>query len=368
MKIIHCADIHLDSPFTAFDPVEAQKRRTALRSAFSSLLLYAKSNKTELFLISGDLFDDESVTKDTSVMLCREMASLPDCRFVISPGNHDPYTHTSLYKLTDWPENVYIFDSEDIKSFDFPEINTTVYGYAFTSDTYSKNPLENFSVLDKSRINIMCAHCDFGVKTSNYAPVTKEDILKSGLEYFAMGHIHKSTKILSTGSTYYAYSGCLQGRSFDETGHKGAIVGDISKESVNLKHTRFSGKHFENFECDVTGHYDFEESLEKIKKDISVFDTDTILRITLSGVTGTMYFPSIERLKSECPFISYIELCDNTLGLLDAQKLKEDKTIVGEFYRAIESKLTGDDENEKKVASLALKYALMALNSVEVKL
>ena len=47
--------------------------------------------------MAGDLFDDDCVTKDTIAMLCKEMESLPDCNFVITPSNHDPYTEKSAY-------------------------------------------------------------------------------------------------------------------------------------------------------------------------------------------------------------------------------------------------------------------------------
>lgn len=368
MKMIHCADIHLDAPFSAFDPVEAQKRRSALRSVFSSLTLYAKTNNVQLCLIAGDLFDDESVTKDTLMLLTKEMASADQCRFVIAPGNHDPYSNSSPYKLVKWPDNVYIFDSEKVKSFDFPEINTTVYGYAFTSETYSSNPFENFSVKDKSRVNIMCAHCDLGVSGSTYAPVTAHDFEISGLDYVAMGHIHKATEILSAGNTIYAYSGCLQGRSFDETGHKGAIVGEITKEQKNLKHIRFSSKHYECVECDVSGMQTFDEALEKISQICRSYDTDTMLRIILTGVTGTMFLADVKAVAEVCTNVGYIELKDKTLALLDAEKLSQDKTLAGEFYRKLEPQLKSDDPEQVHIASMALKYGLMALGGMEITL
>lgn len=71
MKFLHCADIHLDSPFSLALPADAGKRRTELRSDFSSAVLYAKTEGCKLFLIAGDLFDDDFVTKDT--MKCLSM-------------------------------------------------------------------------------------------------------------------------------------------------------------------------------------------------------------------------------------------------------------------------------------------------------
>ena len=58
---------------------------------------------------------------------------------------------------------------------------------------------------------------------------------------------------------------------------------------------------------------------------------------------------------------SYIELCDNTLPLFDAEKLREDKTVIGAFYRSLEDKLESDDPKIRKTAFLALKYGLAAL-------
>lgn len=42
MKFIHCADIHLDSPFTLMSASDAVSRRSQLRSDFSSAVLYCK--------------------------------------------------------------------------------------------------------------------------------------------------------------------------------------------------------------------------------------------------------------------------------------------------------------------------------------
>ena len=53
VKVLHCADIHLDSPFVLFSPRESEKRRNELRAAFTSALLYAREMKVDLFIISG---------------------------------------------------------------------------------------------------------------------------------------------------------------------------------------------------------------------------------------------------------------------------------------------------------------------------
>ena len=368
MKIIHCADIHLDSPFTVSDPAEAEKRRTSLRSAFSSLVLYAKTSGCELFIISGDLFDDESITKDTSLMLCKEMSSISGCRFVIAPGNHDPYTQSSPYKLIKWPDNVYIFTKPTLEFFDFPEINTRVYGYAFTGDTMTQDPLTGFCAEDKSKINILAAHCDLDKTLSYYAPVTKYDLAECGCEYAALGHIHTGTPVEKTGGTLYAYSGCIEGRDFGETGYKGAIVGEVSKSAAELRHVRFSAKRYEKTECDVSGASCLSDCAQTISEKCASYGEDTLLRIVLTGITSTSFFADNEQIRKIVTRPCYVEIKDDTLAMLDAKNLKEDKSLAGEFFRSLEPKLLSQDPEEKKTASLALKYGLRAINKMEIKL
>ncbi len=368
MKFIHCADIHLDSPFTSLDAASSEKRRLSLRSAFASLMLSAKTSGCELFVISGDLFDDECITKDTSLEIKRHMEAMPSCRFVIAPGNHDPYNASSPYALIEWPENVYIFKSPEITSFDFPEINTTVYGYAFTSDTFMTDVMSGFRVNDESRINILAAHCDLDVQGSYYCNITKTQLCDSGLDYAALGHIHKGTDILCAGSTYYAYSGCLEGRSFNETGIKGAICGEIEKGNVSLRRVRFCSKRYEKAECDVTGAVSFADSADKIIKACSDFGDDTMLRLTFSGITSEDFFADSDSVKRILPQLCYVEVCDETVPLLNNTALREDKTLAGEFYRCLEEKLLSEDEDTRKTAYNALKYGLRAINGMEIKI
>ena len=90
MKLIHCADLHLDSPMESNLPVEkARERRTEILATFSKLVSHADENGADAILIAGDLFDSGFVTKETTELLVSLFSSVPSCRFVIVPGNHD---------------------------------------------------------------------------------------------------------------------------------------------------------------------------------------------------------------------------------------------------------------------------------------
>ena len=140
-RILHIGDIHLDSPFSLFDVEKSQARRRELRGTFSSIMMYAKMKKADLVIIAGDLFDSEFVTRETMSLIVSQFASLPSCRFVITPGNHDPATAKSAYLKTKFPENVYVFNSESVERIAFDDIGVDVYGFAYTEEKYEQDPL-----------------------------------------------------------------------------------------------------------------------------------------------------------------------------------------------------------------------------------
>lgn len=361
MKFIHSADIHLDSPFTLASPAEARARRTELRAAFSSAVLFAKTEGCELFLIAGDLFDDNFVTKDTVEHVYREIAGFPACQFVIAPGNHDYYYPKSPYALTSAPSNLHIFTASELSYIDLADTNVRVYGYAFTADTMTDSPLAGFEVHDRSKINILIAHGDVASSASLYCPLRESELEKSGFDYVALGHIHKTSGVKYAGRTAYAYPGCLEGRGFDETGYKGALYGEIGKDSLSVKPIRFSKRRYEIACVDVTAAATLTGAADKILEACAGYGEDTALRLILEGVTAPSFSAEETVLRSLLPKPYYLEVQDKTLPLYRSELLGADGTLVGEFYRKLEDKLASDDEKIRTTAQTALKYGLKAL-------
>lgn len=368
MKFIHCADLHLDTPFTLSSPAESQRRRTELRSDFASLVLLAKSENCRMFFISGDLFDDKTVTKDTFELLYRETSMFPECRFFISPGNHDPYYEKSPYMLMDMPDNVHVFSSDKLEYVDVPEENVRVYGCAFTSDTKTSSPLSGFSVENTNLVNILVMHGDVCSGISNYCPIAERDIAASGFDYAALGHIHKASGLKYAGKVPYAYPGCLEGRGFDETGYKGALVGDISKERLEIKSVKISKRRYEIAECDVTGASDIASAADKILSCAGGYGEDTALRLILNGVTFPEFSADSAELRKLLPKPFILEIKDRTLPLYNAEYLKKDGTVIGEFYRRLEPTLSDGSPEERRIASAALKLGLQALYGRELQI
>ncbi|MBE6643631.1 MAG: DNA repair exonuclease [Ruminococcaceae bacterium] len=372
VKILHCADIHLDAPFVCGDKMKSELRRNELFATFSSMINYVKLNGIDLVLISGDLFESENVTRDTSALLVRAFADNPSCRFVISPGNHDPYTTDSVYAKVKFPPNVYIFNSPVLSGLSFDDINVDVYGYAFTSSEMEINPFKGMGPARPGRVNLLCAHGELTQSGKGVCPIDIDDIRKSGFDYVALGHIHSGSEVMKAGDTFYAYSGCLEGRDFGECGIKGAIYCELEKDRCelisNFKKIRFCKRRYEIERVNVSGAQNISDVLPAVKERIEEkeYGRDTLLRVILEGDVSPELVISKSAFTSLEDGLFYLETVNRTRPFYDIGKLANDPTVRGAFYEELKPMLESEDEKERELAYSALKYGLSALGGNNV--
>ncbi len=370
LKIFHCADLHLDSPFSGLDVAHSEAARRALRGTFTSMMLYARTNKFDIVLLSGDLFDDGYAGDETVSIMMSEFESAPDIKFVISPGNHDPYTASGVYASKKFPENVYVFTEDKLSRFSFDDIGVDVYGWAFTSDTLESSPIIGTSVRDSDRINLLCAHCDTASPISKYCPVSESDIAAFGCDYAAFGHIHRRSEPKLSGKCTWAYSGCPSGRSFDEPGVGGAYLVEISldgERSVNWSFRPFSHCRYESEILNVSGARSQDELYSAIRDMIAEkkYDKETALRVTLEGATAA-FESDIDALEKSFDGLFYIDIRDNTLPIYDSEYLEKDMTLRGELYRTLLPQMTSGTPSERRIAAMALRLGLAALSGADI--
>lgn len=132
VKILHCSDIHFDTPFKELPKEIGTMRRAELRESFSKIMNRGIDEKVDLVLLAGDLFDNDTIEKSTLTFIKDQMDKLKkhNIRVFISAGNHDPYNKKSFYNMVNLGENVHIFKDE-IERIEIPELNTVVYGASF---------------------------------------------------------------------------------------------------------------------------------------------------------------------------------------------------------------------------------------------
>lgn len=372
-RIIHTADLHLDSPFSLFDANKAMARKAELRGTFSNIIAIAKNDNANMVIISGDLFDSEFVTKETIEFMNSQFSSVPFCKFVIAPGNHDCFSDKSAYAKSVFPKNVLIFNRPELQFFTFPDINVCVYGWAFVKEDMEKNPLVHSINTNPDYINILAVHADTTSSSSKYCPINEDDIARSNCTYAALGHIHEGTEVRKAGNTYYAYSGCPEGRSFDECGKKGVISIDFEKNNFGrwvptFSYKRVCKRRYEKFNLDITAIGSKEEVLAKIKHEMAKqsLGSDTLLRVVFTGTVDQNVSEAAKKITAEELGTYYLEIKDRTIPLIDEEELLKDITLRGALYRELLPKIKSSDPEESESAKQALIYGLAALSGSDV--
>ena len=72
LSLIHCSDVHLDTPMTLSEFRRQDASFAEVRAVFSSMMQYIRTNHIPLLLIAGDLFNNALVSKETVSFLKRE--------------------------------------------------------------------------------------------------------------------------------------------------------------------------------------------------------------------------------------------------------------------------------------------------------
>ncbi len=345
LKIIHCADIHFDSAMSGIkDQSKLNIRREDMKETFKKII--SLSVDADLLLISGDLFDAKNVSNKTLAFLRDEFLKIPDVKVFIVAGNHDYLSETSLYKSFDFGKNVHIFGTEmECVSQD----TCDVYGISFKTANDEREMLKGFCVKNPDKINICLMHGN--LSGADYNPIKITDIEKSGLDYLALGHIHKATSIERAGKTYYAYCGCPEGRGNDETGEKGVYKIEISKGSiVNSQFVPVSTRMYFDEEIDVSGVSSYSEIIKKINE--KYMGDKHIYRFTLKGNCNFSIDTEVIKEKIQSFLVT---VRDNTVPCVDLEKMSGDFSLKGLFARyALENKesITEDEFNDAIKAGL----------------
>lgn len=373
VKILHCSDIHFDTPFKELPKEVGSMRRAELRESFSKIVNKGIDEKVQLVLLAGDLFDNDTVEKSTLIFIKDQMDKLQknNIKVFISAGNHDPYNKKSFYNMINWGDNVHIFNDE-IERVEIPELNTVIYGASFSNKYIKESQIKYFTPKeeDKNLIKIMMLHGDLGnSEIGEYNPLLFKEIEASKMDYIALGHIHKFSGIKRIGSTHYAYSGCPEGRGFDETGVKGVIIGEVSLGVTDLKFIKINKREYFINEIDISSCGSNEEIIEKI---VVNFEKDlrekNLFKIILKGSLEEHFKIDVELLENLIrDQFFYCKIEDLTRIKLDIDELSNEYSIKGIFCSLIKEALDTEEEDEE-ILDIAFRVGMESILSGEVRI
>lgn len=339
MKFVHIADMHFDIPFTLLSNKAdlGEIRRVDQRQVFKKVIEYIKTENIPFLFISGDLYEHEYIRESTINYINNLFKEIPNTKIYITPGNHDPYLKNSYYNKFNWNENVYIFNSQ-IEKIELEECN--IYGFGFDDFYCYDSKIEQIELDNKEKINILIAHgsLDGGYdEIKNYNTMSSRKIKDIGFDYIALGHIHKCN--LSQENKNIIYPGSTISMGFDELGQHGMIVGEIKKDSIEIKFIQLDPKEFKEENLDITNINTEEELVEKIKE-INI-EENILYKIILIGKRN--FEIDIYKIYKMIEIKNIIKIKDNTKLNYDLKEIANDYTLKGLFAQEILKEMENKD-------------------------
>lgn len=352
LKILHSADWHLDAPFTGFSEQQRQFLKKEQRKIPEKITDLCLREDCDMMLLAGDLFDGEP-SRETVELVKKELirCGVP---VLIAPGNHDFCGAESLWQEEVWPENVFVFTG-DLESVTIQGLNCRIYGAAFRSMDCPPL-LEDFQAQGEEAYRLAVLHGDPLQRNSPYNPITNAQVRASGLDYLALGHIHKAGAFRS-GKTMCAWPGCPMGRGWDETGDKGVCIVNVDQETtvraVSLQTVRF-------FDLTVDVDDGAEAAMEAV---LPAASGDDFYRITLTG-SGEVDIRQLQKKFSSFP---NLELRNKTEAPVEVWADTDKDTLEGIYFGLLRKALTEHPEQSEEIR-LAAEISRKLLGGREVRL
>ena len=373
LRFIHAADLHLDAAFKGIASDAPASVRTTLQratfTAFHRLVELGCRLRPDFLVLAGDIYNQEDGSLKAQLTLRDGCMRLREAgvRVFIAHGNHDPYSSRAA-SIT-LPDNVTVFGTDAVDVVEVPRNNdlvAVVHGISHATARERKSLARKFSRTLHDTVQIGVLHCTLDAVASAdiYAPATLKELSATGLDYWALGHIHEPQQVCRT--PLVVYPGSAQGLHINEQGLHGCMIVEGDRHTLQAELFPLASVVWKKVEVDITGHETaerlddalFAAADNALAESLEACDTagkpwgitpaapeGMVLRITLTGrgpldtllrAPGTLT-DLLERLREslavQSPFIwiKDIELACRPDADMDAQRRRPD--LLGETLR-----------------------------------
>ncbi len=351
MKIIHCADLHLDSKMeTNFSPEQAKGRRYEILATFERMVSYASDHQVEVIIISGDMFDTpQSQQKTIKNRVMDTISENDQIDFIYLQGNHDRDYY--FKKLDPRPSNLKLFTT-----------NWSAYRYGnvvIAGREFSNNQSGDFYqelLLDENDFNIVMLHGQIvSYQADNKAEtINLEQLKNKDIDYLALGHIHEARCDKLDYRGVWCYPGCLEGRGFDECGTKGFYLLDIQGNSSTREFVSLAKRTFHEVTVDISKALDAREIAKLVERQLEGILAEDIVKVIITGTVDEETELDWDYLEHKIANRFYFaKLADLTEVKIDYTKYAQDISFKGEFIRTVAA-LDLNDEDKNRIIMMGI--------------
>jgi DNA repair protein SbcD/Mre11 len=238
-KILHAADIHLDSPLhrlESYPGAPVSEIRSATRRALTNMIDLAINQQVDLVVIAGDLYDGDWNEFSTGLHFVNEATRLirEGIPLVVVRGNHDAQSvmTVSLPLPCNADGSSIMMDHDAVDQRIFEKLGIVVHGRSFPTKAVFDDLSLLYPAPIRSMFNLGLLHTSLTGADGhdNYSPCKPEQLRDKGYDYWALGHIHDRRECHQAGEAPIVFSGNIQGRNIREVGAKGCVVISINDD------------------------------------------------------------------------------------------------------------------------------------------
>lgn len=241
LRVLHTADIHLDSDGYG-NAADQAAHRERERRIFRRIVECALTERVDLLLIAGDLFDHNRASDETVQFVRTELGRLRQ-PVIILPGNHDCLRTNAIYDRHDFTSgasHVHVIRTLDGESVELPDLGAVVWGRAMEEHEPGFSPLAGIPSRDDRRWCIAMGHgffYDERQRPDRSSPIFAEEIRDAGWDYFALGHHHSRTDV-TQGHVAAHYAGAP---TMESEGREGTVlrIDFSSEDGIRVEPRRF---------------------------------------------------------------------------------------------------------------------------------
>lgn len=235
---VHAADLHLGA---AFQGVSATDERVgaalaqATYDAFTRVVDVCLESQADFLVISGDAYNSADKSYAAQRAFHREVLRLSDAGISVFmvQGNHDPARGWSAG--LEMPDSVHVFPTGRTERVEYVrdgEVVAAIYGRSFATASELNGFAHEYrrDATDPIAIGVLHANVGGDPDYDPYAPATLDELRTGGMDYWALGHIHKHQVLAK--DPWIVYAGSPQGLNPKETGVHGCMVVEIGRAGV----------------------------------------------------------------------------------------------------------------------------------------
>ena len=360
-RFLQTSDLHLDWLFEKFPPEKRKKRREELLDTYDQIIELAIKEKVEAVLIAGDLFHSPTPNYTTLAHVEKGFIQLKNAgiKVLIIPGNHDLYKEGSCYRYYTFPDNVYIFGSEEFTAYQVKE-DVTVYGLPYHEKWAGERALLTLKLAEHSGVHVGMIHGTYKgvpVGEEEYSPVVPGDINRSGLNHLAMGHYH-NYRDCSQRRTTACYAGSPARLSFNNLEDRIVLIVETAPD----KKTVWEQKVLPSRPYRMEEYNLSEKSFGQILAELSNrVNAEECLKLVFKGIIEEDQLCEMEAMEANLQKKCFYVEVDDQLMIMPAES--EPDTVKGLFVKKMKALMQKKDitPEEMRLYQEALRVGLTVL-------